>query len=580
MSALSIQVPFPVFQDRDGQPLENGYIWIGQANLNPQTNPVVAYYDSALTIVAPQPLRTLNGYISRAGTPAQVYINAVNFSILVQDSKGSMVYNFPDGSGISANASGIVYDPPFTGSVITNVEAKLAQTVSVKDFGAVGDNSTDDTAAIQNAINSLSVNGSLYIPKTSTAYLTTATLTVTKPIRIYGDGVGSLIRKTTAGDALHIDGTGVANQLSGIILENFAVSTEVSGSGGDAIQLTNVGRSSVSNIYIPSSVSAGIRSFGSAYITYTNVVISSNLPYTVGTRALPAAGIALQVNAVTGIASGHNSFIDCQVASTLNTSPSVGFGVFVAQYCSHNLFINGSYTVANYGMLFEQDAELNTVIGCVLEENEIIDYQVGGHRNTFINAQGFSIALGGAAGGILFLSTAYNNSVYGGRYRTIYTNAGCVGTVLNNPSTFALVDNGTQTQQYAIWDIANSKYLTNKVIYPSVNWSNGGMTSVRVSQNPNKLVSLGFDASYFDYGVGYINTVFDGTANVPLALNPGGGRNMLGVASADPGGSNNLAIPPGTTPTLNHTGITLFTTDGLSPKFMDKNGIVRTITFT
>jgi hypothetical protein len=32
MSALSIQVPFPVFQDRDGQPLENGYIWIGQPN--------------------------------------------------------------------------------------------------------------------------------------------------------------------------------------------------------------------------------------------------------------------------------------------------------------------------------------------------------------------------------------------------------------------------------------------------------------------------------------------------------------------------------------------------------------------
>ena len=57
MSALSIQVPFPVFQDRDGQPLENGYVWIGEPNLNPQTNPVVAYYDAALTIPAAQPLR-------------------------------------------------------------------------------------------------------------------------------------------------------------------------------------------------------------------------------------------------------------------------------------------------------------------------------------------------------------------------------------------------------------------------------------------------------------------------------------------------------------------------------------------
>lgn len=149
MSALSIQVPFPVFQDRDGQPLDNGYVWIGEPNLNPQTNPVVAYYDEALTIIAAQPLRTINGYVSRSGTPAQIYVDGVNFSILVQDSKGSFVYSFAEGTGISADASGITYDPPFTGSVPTNVEAKLAQTVSAEDFGAY---SSADTAEINAAI--------------------------------------------------------------------------------------------------------------------------------------------------------------------------------------------------------------------------------------------------------------------------------------------------------------------------------------------------------------------------------------------------------------------------------------------
>jgi hypothetical protein len=166
MSALSIQVPFPVFQDRDGQPLENGYVWVGVANLNPQTNPVVAYFDAALTIPAPQPLRTLNGYISRAGTPAQVFVDAANFSILVQDSKGSMVYNFPDGTGISPDACGVTYNPPFTGGVAYPVCEKLEQIVSVKDFGAVGNGVTDDTAAIQAAIDSVfnTGGGTVYLP--------------------------------------------------------------------------------------------------------------------------------------------------------------------------------------------------------------------------------------------------------------------------------------------------------------------------------------------------------------------------------------------------------------------------------
>jgi hypothetical protein len=161
MSPLSIQVPFPVFQDRDGQPLENGYVWIGIDNLNPQTNPVVAYYDAALTITAVQPLRTLNGYISNAGTPAQVYVDGADFSILVQDSKGSMVYNFPQGTGIGADACGLTYNPPFTGGVAYPVCQKLSQYISVKDFGATGDGVTNDTAAIQAAAN---VGGALYFP--------------------------------------------------------------------------------------------------------------------------------------------------------------------------------------------------------------------------------------------------------------------------------------------------------------------------------------------------------------------------------------------------------------------------------
>lgn len=203
MPALSINVPFPVFQDRDGQPLDNGYVYIGTPYLDPQTNPVQVYFDEALTILAAQPLRTINGYVSNAGTPAQLYVNGVNFSIKVLDSKANLVYSFQDGSGISPNAAGVQYDPAGAGAVSTTVQAKLRETVSVKDFGAVGDGLTNDTVAIQTAINS---GKSLFFPDGT--YLASGLTQSTDNQRFLGQN--SIIKKNANGVLFSSTGRGVS----------------------------------------------------------------------------------------------------------------------------------------------------------------------------------------------------------------------------------------------------------------------------------------------------------------------------------------------------------------------------------
>jgi len=104
MSALSIQPPYPAFAGADGQPLENGYIWIGTVNLNPQVNPISVYWDEALTIPAAQPIRTLNGYPSYQGTPSRFYAGS-DYSIQVLDSKGSVVYTSLNGNVSSDSAA-------------------------------------------------------------------------------------------------------------------------------------------------------------------------------------------------------------------------------------------------------------------------------------------------------------------------------------------------------------------------------------------------------------------------------------------------------------------------------------------
>jgi len=74
------------------------------------------------------------------------------------------------------------YVPAGTGAVTTTVQAKLRESVSVKDFGAKGDGVTDDTAAIQAAIDS---GKPVFVPA-GTYYLATS-LKVENGNVIYGE---------------------------------------------------------------------------------------------------------------------------------------------------------------------------------------------------------------------------------------------------------------------------------------------------------------------------------------------------------------------------------------------------------
>ena len=262
MALTQLAPPYPIFTDKNGDPLDNGYLYFGEVNKNPETNPIQVYYDSAFTQPAAQPLRTSNGYVMRNGSPALIYAGS-QFSVTVRDKNNALVIYSPVGYGVdpatatsgsvtvqdqtgdgvttafgigaspnTKNATNVYIDgvyqekdtysisgstivfteaPPLNagieivsqespligglaagqvsynqgslGAINTTVKAKLQETVSVKDFGAVGDGVTDDTAAIQAALN---VGGSIFFPKGT--YLISDPLIVKSNTTIQMDG--------------------------------------------------------------------------------------------------------------------------------------------------------------------------------------------------------------------------------------------------------------------------------------------------------------------------------------------------------------------------------------------------------
>jgi hypothetical protein len=225
-------------------------------NYTPGTNSLTVYIDGVNQYVGDSYLETDGNTVTFT---SGVHVGGeVKFTTAIQTTTGAV------------DASIVSYEPPFTGSVATNVEAKLAQYVSVMDFGAVGDGVADDTAAIQAALDYVESagGGEVFVPAGS--YLS-GKLILRDKVSIRGVGnTSKFIAKIISDDLFFSNDPSLSN----ITLSNFYVDLTAQ-TGSNGIYITHISDSEISGVTLYNAAGFGFLIFNSVRCKYLRNTINT-----------------------------------------------------------------------------------------------------------------------------------------------------------------------------------------------------------------------------------------------------------------------------------------------------------------
>lgn len=231
------------------------------------------------------------------------------------------------------------------GAVARTVNSKLQESVSVKDFGAVGDGVTDDTAAIQAALNA--VDGSIK--------------------RVFVPAGTYLIEGITINGSVWLDGAG-DDVVTFLAKPTIGTDNMFYASGVDGITVTNCGFNMQNDVISGSRANAYLEDIF-CFVSCSNVTITHNtfrkaINYTIIFNATA-------LNECENIYVRDNKFYD-----------GAKGGVFLARY-GRNVHVTGNYMLdvcdqSLSGISFDKSISLSGVIGAWIEDNYVQQTISGG----------------------------------------------------------------------------------------------------------------------------------------------------------------------------------------------------------
>lgn len=219
------------FTNSAGDPLAGGKLYTYAAGTS---TPKATYADSGAVTPNANPI------VMDARGEATIFWDGV-YKVILKDSADSLVWTVDNISSTgdsvplatlasSAGSSLVGFLQAGTGAVARTAQSKMRDIISVKDFGAAGNGSDDDTAEIQSAIDYLSASGGAVVFPFGT-YKTTSAITIYSNVHIIGDGFPT-IHSATAGKNI-FSGSGISN----VLIENI----KFTGTGSSTAPTVSVG---------------------------------------------------------------------------------------------------------------------------------------------------------------------------------------------------------------------------------------------------------------------------------------------------------------------------------------------------
>lgn len=266
----------------------------------------------------------------------------------------------PGGTTKQATVDGLgYYVIPHSGRTVTNLKTYLANNAvfNVKDFGALGDGTTDDTAAFRacaTACQALAGPYVFYIPRMDTAgagYKITDEI-ILPPINgmaVIGDGMSaSVVVQATAGKrGLVADASGLG-AINRAIFRDFCISS--SSSFTDGLYLKQIDRSFVQNVKAEGGTSSGFHIIGCLVMRFIGNEANAN-----------AVGLLCETGSVTGL---NGSLVEG------NAFESNGIGMWLENGAAGTAIVGNVFESNTGGGLLIQQSSLGLAIyGNYFEEN-------------------------------------------------------------------------------------------------------------------------------------------------------------------------------------------------------------------